>query len=175
MGVNIGMRKILRTILCALLLLTLTATPLLATPSSCAKAAGTMKMVKVNVQGGRLREGPSSSYDIITSLDKGEKIFYSGKTKDAFSYVCTADGKVGYIYKEFLTGYGSVRSSSIYYTTGKNVRMYKKPSTAASKAATLKKQQFVIVYKKAGKWAYVRTLEGKAGYIQLSKLKNAGW
>jgi len=169
------MRKFFRTMLCALLLLTLTASPLMATKSSVAQAAGTMKMVKVNVQGGRLRKGPGSSYDIITSLDKGEKIFYSGKTKNAFSYVCTADGKSGYIYKEFLSNYGSVRSSSIYYTTGKNVRMYKKPSTSASRAATLRKQQFVIVYKKAGKWAYVRTLDGQAGYIQLSKLKNAGW
>lgn len=169
------MRKIFRIILCAMLLLTLTATPLMATLSSSALAAGTMKMVKVNVQGGRLRKGPSSSYDVITSLDKGDKIFYSGQTKNAFSYVCTADGKVGYIYKEFLTSYGSVRSSSIYYTTGKNVRMYKKASTSASKAATLRKQQFVIVYKKAGKWAYVRTLDGQAGYVQLSKLKNAGW
>ena len=169
------MRKFFKTMLCAMLMLALTATPLLASPLNSAQAAGTMKMVKVNVQGGRLRKGPSSSYDIITSLDKGEKVFYSGKTKDAFSYVCTADGKVGYIYKEFLSGYGSVRASSIYYTRGKNVRMYKKPSTSASKAATLRKQQFVIVYKKAGNWAYVRTLEGKAGYIQLSKLKNAGW
>jgi len=169
------MRKFFKVMLCALLMLTLTATPLLATPSTSAKAAGTMKVVKVNVQGGRLRKGPSSAYDVIRSLDKGERVFYSGKTKNAFSYVCTADGKVGYIYKEFLSSYGSVRASSIYYTTGKNVRMYKKPSTSASKAATLKKQQFVIVYKKAGKWAQVRTLEGKAGYIQLSKLRSAGW
>ena len=107
------MRQFFRTMLCALLLLTLTATPLMATKSTVAQAASTMKMVKVNVQGGRLRKGPGSSYDVITSLDKGEKIFYSGKTKDAFSYVCTADGKVGYIYKEFLSSYGTVRSSAI--------------------------------------------------------------
>ena len=169
------MRKFFKVMLCALLMLVLTVSPILATPAASAYAAGTMKMVKVNVQGGRLRKGPSSSYDIITSLDKGQKIFYSGKTKNAFSYVCTADGKVGYIYKEFLSSYGSVRASSVYYTTGKTVRMYKKASTSSSKAATLKKQQYVIVYKKARKWAYVRTLDGKAGYIQLSKLKNAGW
>ena len=154
-------------------MLMMSMTPMAATSLS-AKAAS-MKIVKVNVQGGRLREGPSADYDVITTLKRDQKIFYSGKTKNAFSYVCTADGKVGYIYKEFLSSYGSVRASSVYYTTGKNVRMYKKASTSSSKAATLKKQQYVIVYKKAGKWAYVRTLDGKAGYIQLSKLKNAGW
>ena len=161
--------------LCALLMLTLSIVPPVAAPSNTAQAAGSMKIMKTNVQGGRLREGPSSEYDVITTLDKGEKVFYAGKSKNAFCYVCTADGKIGYIYKGFLSSYGTVRTSSIYYTRGKNVRMYKKPSTSASKAATLRQQQYIIVYQKAGNWAYVRTLDGKAGYIQLSKIKCANW
>lgn len=169
------MRKFFRVMLCMLLMLTMTVLAPVAAPSTTAHAASSMQIMKTNVEGGRLRKGPSSEYDVITTLDKGEKVFYSGKTKNAFSYVCTESGKVGYIYKGFLSKYGTVRTSSIYYTRGKNVRLYKKPSTSASRVTTLRKQQFVIVYKKAGNWAYIRTLEGKAGYIQLSKIRSTGW
>lgn len=166
-------RKFFKLIVCMLLMLTMTATPLLAGASSAQAAA--MRIVKVNVQGARLRQGPSSGYDVITSLKKGEKVFYSGKTKNAFSYVCTAKGKRGFVYRGYLSSYGTIRSNQVYYTTGKNVRMYKKASTNAARAATLKAQQYVIVYKKAGNWAYARTLDGKAGFIPLNKLKSAGW
>lgn len=168
-------RKFFRVLLCVLLMLTMTATPLMATPSSSAKAAGSMKIMKTNVSGGRLREGPSSEYEVITTLKKGEKVFYSGKTKNAFCYVCTANGKIGYIYKGFLSNYGTVRSSAVYYTRSQKTYLYKKPSTSASKAVALRKQQFVIVYQKAGNWAYVRTLDGQAGFVPLSKIKSTGW
>lgn len=169
-GVNGVKRNFLRTVLCALLMLTLMAAPIL--PESSAQAASTMKIMKVNVQGGRLREGPSSEYEVITTLSRGEKVFYSGKTSKAFCLVCTADGEVGYIYREFLSSYGTVRTSQVYYTVSKGVKMYKKPSTKAS-YTKLKSKQFVIVYKKAGNWAYVKTLDGKGGYIPLSSLEKA--
>lgn len=155
-----------------LAMLMMSMTPMAATSLS-AKAAS-MKIVKVNVQGGRLREGPSADYDVITTLKRDQKIFYSGKTKNAFSYVCTADGKKGFIYRGFLSSYGTIRTEQVYYTTGRNVRMYKKASTSASRAATLRQQQYVIVYKKSGSWAYVRTLDGTAGYIPLKHLHKAG-
>ena len=169
------MQKFFRTMLCVLLMLTMVAVAPVSSPSATAKAAGTMQIMRTNVESGRLRKGPSSAYDVITTLGKGEKVFYSGKTKNAFSYVCTEKGKVGYIYSGFLSKYGTVRTSSIYYTRGKNVRLYKKPSTSASRVATLTRQQFVIVYQKAGNWARVRTLDGKAGYMQLSKIKSTNW
>ena len=161
--------------LCVLLMLTLNIAAPVAMPSTTAYAASTMRILRTNVDNARLRKGPSSEYDVITTLDKGEKVFYSGKTKNSFSYVCTEGGKVGYIYSGYLSKYGTVRTSSIYYTRTKSVRLYKRPSTSASKVTTMRNQQFVIVYQKAGKWAYVRTLEGKAGYVQLSKIKSTGW
>ena len=169
------MRKFFRVMLCALLMMTMTVIPPVASPASTAHAASTMKIMRTNVSDARLRKGPSSSYDVITTLDKGEKVFYSGKSKNSFSYVCTEGGKVGYIYSGFLSKYGSVRTSSIYYTRSSGVRVYKKPSTGASKVTTIRKQAFVIVYQKAGNWAYIRTLDGKAGYVQLSKIKSTGW
>jgi len=169
------MRKFFRVMLCMLLILTMNVAAPVAAPNSTAHAASTMQILRTNVDGARLRKGPSSDYDVITTLDKGEKVFYSGKTKNSFSYVCTEGGKTGYIYSGFLSKYGSVRTSAIYYTRTKNVRLYKRPSTGASKVTTLRSQQFVIVYQKAGSWAYIRTMDGKAGYIQLSKIKSTGW
>lgn len=169
------MQKFFRVMLCLLLMITMTAVAPAGITASAAKNASTMKIMRTNVESGRLRKGPSSAYDVITTLDKGEKVFYAGKTKNAFSYVCTEKGKIGYIYSGFLSNYGSVRTSSIYYTRAKNVRLYKKPSTSASRVATLRNQQFIIVYQKAGNWAQVRTLDGKAGYMQLSKIKATNW
>ena len=170
------MRKFFRVTLCLMLILAMNIAAPVAMPVSTARAASkTMQILRTNVDGGRLRKGPSSDYDIIVTLDEGEKVFYAGKTKNSFSYVCTEGGKVGYIYSGFLSKYGTVRTASIYYTRTKSVRMYKKPSTSADKVTTLRNQQFVIVYQKAGSWAYVRTLDGKAGYIQLSKIKATNW
>ena len=163
-------RNFLRVLLCVLLMLTFTVTPVVTATSA---QASTMKLMKVNVDGGRLREGPSSAYNVITTLKKGEKVFYSGKMSKAFCYVCTSEGKVGFIYKEFLSNYGSVRSEQVYYTVSGNVKIYNKPATSGSKSITLKKKQFVIVYKKAGNWAYIKTLNGQGGFIPLNKLKKA--
>ena len=117
-----------------------------------------------------MRSGPGN-YSVITTLDRGEKVIYSGKTKNAFCLVATMDGKKGYIYKNFLSNYGVVRSDRLYHTYARNTKLYKKASTSA-KYVTLKNPQFVTVYQKAGNWAYVKTMDGKGGYIPLSKIRH---
>ncbi len=161
-------RNFCRAAVCLLLILMTMATPIINVPTAY---AATMKVLKCNVSGGRLREGPSTAYDVVSSLKRGEKVLYSGKTKNAFSLVSTADGRVGYVYKGYLSSYGSVRDSQVYYTRTGNMKLYKKPSTKSGTAVRLRKKQFIFVYKKAGNWAYVRTMEGKAGYIPLSNIK----
>ena len=139
-------------------------------PVASAKSKS-MKILKVTVSGARLREGPGD-YEVITTLKKGEKVFYSGKTVKSWCLVCTSSGKIGYVYKGFLASYGTVRVDQIYYTTAKT-KLYKKPSTKASKVTSLGKREFLIIYKKAGNWAYGKTLTGKSGYIPLGKLEAA--
>lgn len=163
------MRRFFRVVVCLLLMIAMTAAPMVAAPSMSAKAASSYKVMRCNVEGGRLRKGPGN-YGVITTLDRGEKVIYSGKTKNAFCLVATTNGKIGYIYKNFLSSYGAVRKDQLYYTRSRNVKLYKKASTR-SKSVTLKNRQFVTVYQKAGNWAYIKTLEGKGGYVQLSKIK----
>lgn len=163
------MKRRLMMILAVMLM----ASMLLASVSALAASKSTVQILKVNVDGARLRSGPSSDYSVLTSLDKGSKVIYLGKEKNSFSYVCTAYGKKGYIFRDYLTSYGAAYSSQIYRAK-KKVKAYKKATTSSGRATTLGKGQLVIVYQVKGNWAYIKTLGGKGGYVKTSALKKAG-
>lgn len=159
-------------VLSALLIASLLAMPLDASAASSKKK---VYILKVTVDGARLREGPSSSYDVITSLKQGAKVFFAGSHKNAFCYVCTTGGTTGYIYKGFLKSYGAVYASQIYYCKDKSAKVYTRTSSGKVKTVTtLSKRQFVIVYQAKGDWAYIKTLSGKGGFVKKSALAKAG-
>lgn len=162
-------RRILKLAVSLLLILSVVVLPL----TAYAASSDVIQIKKVTADGARLRKGPSSAYDVITSLKDGECVFYLGKTKDSFSYVRTSKGKVGYIYKGFLKSYGAANKSQVYYAKSKNVKVYKKASTNSGKVTKLAKNQHVIVYEVNGNWAYIKTLNGKGGYVKTSSLKKA--
>ena len=162
-------RRFLTMILAALLVVS----TLLAPVSAVAASKSMVQILKVNVDGARLRSGPSSDYGVLTSLDKGSKVIYLGKQSNSFSYVCTAYGRKGYIFRDYLTSYGAAYSSQIYRAK-KKVKAYKKASTSSSRVTTLGKGQLVIVYQTKGNWAYIKTLGGKGGYVKKSALSKAG-
>jgi len=136
-----------------------------------ASAASVVKVMKVNVDGARLRKKAGES-EIITSLKKGTKVLYTGKKVNAFYQVRTSNGKVGYVYKPFLSGYGAANSKQVYYTT-KKINMFRKASTKSSKVKKLSKHTLVLVYEVRGSWAYVKTLSGKGGFVKASCLSKA--
>jgi len=138
-----------------------------------ASAATKVKILKVTVDGARVRQGPSSAYAVKTSVKKGGKVFYLGKMKNSFAYVRTSGGTQGYMYKGFLKSYGTCYKSQVYYSKKSGLKIYKKPSTRSSKVTKLSKGQHVIVYQVKGKWAYVKTVSGKGGYCQASALGKA--
>ena len=113
-----------------------------------------------------------SGLDQRTGGKEGERVFYLGKTKEAFMYVRTSKGKVGYMYKGFLDSYGAANKSQVYYAK-KSVKVFKKASTSSGKVTKLSKNQHVIVYNTKGSWAYIKTLSGKGGYVKTSALKKA--
>lgn len=158
--------NLVRLIVCVLLVLTLAIAPI-----TTAFAASTMKLMKINVDGARLRKGPGN-YEIITSLRRGEKVLYSGEMTKSFCLVCTEDGQVGYVFRDYLSNYGVIRADQVYYANTGSVRMYSRANTGSSRVETLSRHELVIVFRTAGNWAYARTLDGEAGYIQLSKLSS---
>lgn len=160
-------RRIMCLTLCLLMIVGMVAMPVSA---SAAVKDRVVKIMRVNVQGARLRKGPSSAYDVITSIGKGSCVFYLEKKSGAFKYVRTANGKTGYVYEGFLDTYGACKLSQVYHTTG-TARLSDRPSDISNRVATLSKKEHVVVYKTRGSWAYVRTMQGKTGYMRLSKLK----
>lgn len=161
--------RVLKMVLAVLLV----ASMLMAPMSALAASKSTVQILKVNVDGARLRRGPSSAYDVITSLDKGTKVFYMNKQKDSFCYVCTAYGVRGYVFRDYLSSYGAAYTNQIYYAKS-STKVYKKASTGSGKVTSLGKGQHVIVYQTRGSWAYIKTLGGKGGYVKTSSLKKAG-
>ena len=160
-------RRLLTIVLTLALLVSMTVLPV------SASAASTVKILRVTEDGARVRVGPSTLYNVLTSLKSGAKVFYLGKTTDSFAYIRTSKGVVGYMYKGFLKNYGAATKKQIYYSTKSKVGVYKKASSKSSKVAKLAKREHVFVYQVRGKWAYIRTLNGKGGYVKKSNLKKA--
>ena len=159
-------RNFLRAALCMMLILMIGAAPM----TALAAKSNVVLILKCNVDGGRLREGPSSAYDVITSLKKGEKVFYNNQKSGAFCYVRTLYGQAGYIYHGFLDSYGAARYDQIYYANTTGVRVYKRPTDSSSRATTLGVGEHIIVYRTMGDWAFVKTLRGNTGFVKLGGL-----
>ena len=159
-------RRIITVILTVVLLATMAVAP------AGAMAAKKIQILKVTVDGARLRQGPSSEYSVKKSLNKGAKVFFLGK-KNSFAHVRTSGGTEGYVYKDFLKSYGSCYKSQVYYNSKKSLRVYKRPSTHSSRVTKLSRNQHVIVYQVKGSWAYIKTVSGKGGYCKASALRKA--
>lgn len=153
-------RRLLAALLGLVLLISVFAVP--------ASATSVVKVMKVNVHGARLRSGPGN-YPVIKSLKKGTKVLYTGTHVNAFYKVRTSGGKVGYIYKKFLSSYGAATSKQVY-VTNKKTTMRRKNTTKSRAVKKLKKNTLVLVYEVRGNWAYVKTLSGKGGYVKVSAL-----
>ena len=155
-------RNLWRSILCLLLILVLVLAPM-----SGVAATKTAKILKINVDQARMRTGASG--EIITTLARGTKVLYLNRTDGAFCKVCTTDGTTGYVYKGFLSSYGSVRADQVYVTKG-STTLYKLSGNSLRKSSTLKGGVYVLVYKSNGNWAYVKSMTGRSGYVRLSAL-----
>ena len=166
-GVLTMNRKMFSALVAALLIVTMLVAPV------SALAASKVQILQVTVDGARVRKGPGD-YDVITSVRKGGKVFYLGKTKNSFCYICTSTGTRGYMFRDYLKSYGSCYANQIYCSKKKNVPVYKKASTGSKKVTKLSNRQHVIVYQVSGSWAYIKTLGGTGGYVKKGNLKKAG-
>lgn len=163
-GVVIMKRKILTLLICMLLIASTVLAPVSA-------LAATSKILIVNVDGARLRSG-SRLQKIVTSLKKGTRVVYSGKHKGSMYLVRASNGKKGYIYRRYLSAYGAASTKNIYAVTTKT-NLYRRASSRSKRVTRLAKGTTVIVYSSKGNWRYVRTLDGKAGYVRKNCLKRA--
>ena len=158
-------KKIGLLFLCAMLCFSFAFAPV------SAMAASNAKILIVKVDGARVRTGQDLQH-IVTSLKKGTRVVYMGKHIGSMYLVRTASGERGYVYKRYLGAYGAAPSKKVYSVTTRT-GMFKRASSNSTRLRRLSKGTTVIVYSTSGSWAYIRTLEGKAGYVKRSCLKRA--
>ena len=156
------------SVLLVVMLMTMTVLP---TVASAATKKKVVYIVNVDNNGVRCRSTPrgGSTNNVITSLNKGTKLFYLGRSGSWYKVCSEYSLKSGYVFKDYLSYYGAVSYDSIYKCDGAT-RLYSRPNTKSSRVATLKDNQFVIVYAVSGKWAYIHTISGKKGYVLTSSL-----
>ena len=161
------MKRVLKSVICSLLIVAM-----LAGSAPAFAASSIARIMKVNTDYVRMRESASVGSDVITRLRKGTKLLYWGVKDDAMYKVLTSSGKTGYVYGGYLTTYGAMNLKSLYVTTA-STQMYKRSGSSLKKNGVLAKGKYVVVYKAAGGWAYVKTMTGKGAYVKTANLKRA--
>ena len=130
-------------------------------------------VVSIDGNGVRVRSQPHGGDNVMTSLNRGTKLFYLGR-EGAYYKVCSEYGPTsGYVYKGYVSYYGAVAYDSIFKCDGRTY-VYSRPSTSSRRTATLKDDQYVIVRAVSKGWAYVYTISGKKGYVKTANLDYLG-
>jgi len=132
-------------------------------------ASSVARIMKVNANNVRLRESDGS---VITNLKKGTQLLYWGVKDDAMYKVVTNNGKMGYVYGQYLSTYGAMKLDKVYITTDK-ITLYKRSGTTLKANGSLAEGKYVMVYKAASGWAYIKTMTGKGAYVKTEDLKRA--
>ncbi len=157
------MKRIAAAFLCALFIMSFAA------PEVGYAKTKTVYILNVENDGARMRKEPNSTSDNVeVTLKKGTKVFYLGKS-GAWYKVRSEYGPSGWVYKGYLKYYGAVSLSSVYIVSAKTP-VYKKTSSGVKKSMTFSQKQFVIVRAANKTWAYIYTLSGARGYVQVDRL-----
>lgn len=113
-----------------------------------------------------MRKKPSTSSDILQTLNAGTKVTIYGTSKDGWFKV-KCKGKTGYISKEYIVSDPSkveVEKRVAYAKTGVNLR--KEPSTDSDVVKTLDAGTKVMIYGKSKDgWFRIRS-KGEFGYVK---------
>ena len=157
-------RNFIKAIVCmVLVVLTVLA------PFTTASASSYAHIVKINVSDARLREGPGDTA-VIQKLKRGQKVLYWGEDSGTYCKVATIGGKVGYVYEDYLSAYGTVKKSMLYVTE-ERASLYKKSGSSMHRNGSIGSGELVLVYDISNSWAKVRTTTGKSGYCKIGQLK----
>ena len=146
----------------------------------------------------RFRTGPSTSYSIIDSYDKGTAVTVTGTSGDW--YLCTINGVSGYVYSQYVTLSSSagtelpgleVPDSSVDvpqdttppldsstqtqgYISGNNVRMRAGASMSSQILCELFYGNTVTITGTTGEWTAV-IYNGQAGYVYSQYVKEGSY
>lgn len=118
----------------------------------------------------KVRTGPSTGYDVITTLSKDTSFTVSGES-GSWYYVLLSGGKKGYVSKDYVAK-GSGYSTCTVTDDSLNVR--KGAGTNYDVVTTLKKDTVVTLLDDSGDWYKIKTSNGTVGWVDGSHVKLGG-
>ena len=114
----------------------------------------------------RMRSGPSTGYAVLGTYNTGAKMTITGQSGDWYAVSC--DGKMGYVYKQYLSQSGvtanvtAMDATQARTTAGVNLR--EGPSTAYTSKQVLPAWTAVTMTGRSGQW-YQVSYGGVSGFI----------
>ena len=166
-----------------------------AKPSAPAKPAAVSKSGTITGDYVRFRTGPSTSYSIISSYNKGQELTITGTNGDWTE--CIINGKSGFVFSQYVKESASAVSTSSAdpapsptpaptatplpaqqtaavskagYISGNNVRFRKGPSLDSEIIGEFYYANGVTITGTAGDWTAV-SADGKSGYVYSQYVK----
>ena len=163
-------KKILKTLLCMMMIL-VCAAPACMPSASAATAA---KILRVNAADVRLHYNTKGGGEntMILKLKKGTKVLFLETKNKTWSYVALPNGLRGYIYNGYLSEYGAVNAKSVAQVNVSKLATYKVSGKRMKKTgSSLTRNTVVFVRDTKGGYAKIMTLAGKWTYVKTSGLK----
>ena len=168
--------KVLKSIICSLLIVAMLSAPMSALASSkvayLVKVATTDSSNKVRIRAGSAKRGGNGDATIIGSVKTGSYVLHWGEKSGQMLKVMTPNGLIGYIFKDNVKSYGAMNKDWIYLTKA-STAVYKRSGSGFRRTGTVGKNKPVVVMKKWGGWAMVKSMSGKTAYVKTSSLTKA--
>ncbi len=120
----------------------------------------------------KVRSGPSTGYDVITTINKGTTFNVLGKS-GSWYYIELSNGTKGYASADYIKK-GSGYSTCTIANTSSTVNVRKGPGTTYAVVTTVKKGEVVHLLDDSGSWYKIKTAAGKEGYISGEYAKLGG-
>ncbi len=119
----------------------------------------------------KVRSGPSTGYDVITTINKGTTFTVLGKS-GSWYYIELSSGTKGYASSEYIKKGSGYSTCTVNASGSVNVR--KGPGTTYNIVTTVKKGEVVTLLDDSAAWYKIKTASGKEGYISGEYVKLGG-
>ncbi len=128
------------------------------------KASATVDSLKV-------RSGPSTGYDTITTVTKRTTFSVLGQSNDWY-YIELSNGTKGYASKNYIQKGSGYSTCTINVSSTLNVR--KGPGTSYAAVASVNNKEVVTLLDDSGEWFKIKTAAGEEGYVLGTYVKLGG-
>ena len=121
----------------------------------------------------KVRSGPSTGYDVISTLNKGTVISVIGEAKGWY-YVQLNDGRKGFVSMDYIQRGTGATTCTISLPSGGTLNIRKGPGTNYGIVTSVNNGAVIYLLDDSTDWYKVKTVSGKEGYVKGSYVKLGG-